>query len=182
MKVLIIGSSKSGKSEIAEKISYKLNKNGNLFYLATMKPYDKEDELRIKNHKKNREKYNFKTLEIQRDFEILKDNISENDTILFESVTSALTNNMFYNNRVINDAGKNVIRSLKKNILSFKNVIIVSDYIHSDSIAYDDITENYKSQLALVNTFLSKVCDVVIECSFSNIKIHKGKREYEKII
>lgn len=181
MKVLIIGSSKSGKSEIAEKISYKLKENGSLYYIATMKPYDSEDNLRIENHKKNRKKYDFKTVEIQKNFKSLKDIISKDDTVLFESVTSALTNYMFCNDKIEKNAGKTVINELKNNILYFKNVIIVSDFIHSDSIEYDDITEDYKYMLSRINISLAKLCDIVIECSFSNIKIHKGKREYEKI-
>ena len=43
MNYLIIGGSKSGKSDIAEKISLNLNQN-KVIYIATMKPYDDEDK------------------------------------------------------------------------------------------------------------------------------------------
>lgn len=64
MIVLIIGGAKSSKSSYAEFYSSNLSKKGKgeLYYLATMNPYDSEDLKRIENHLKNREKYDFKTI------------------------------------------------------------------------------------------------------------------------
>ncbi len=49
MNYLVIGGSKSGKSNISEQIALELNKD-KVIYIATMKPFDIEDEERIKNH------------------------------------------------------------------------------------------------------------------------------------
>ena len=65
MNYLIIGGSKSGKSQISEDIALKLN-NDKVIYIATMKPFDKEDEERIKKHIKSREGLDFITIEKQR--------------------------------------------------------------------------------------------------------------------
>ena len=48
MNYLIIGGSKSGKSHISEQIALSLNKD-KAVYIATMKPFDIEDEERIKS-------------------------------------------------------------------------------------------------------------------------------------
>ena len=65
MNYLIIGGAKSGKSEIGEKTALALNED-KVIYIATMKPYDKEDEKRIKKHIKNRKGLNFITKEKHR--------------------------------------------------------------------------------------------------------------------
>ena len=58
MIVLIIGGAKSSKSSYAEFYSSNLSKKGKeeLYYLATMNPYEYEDFKQIENQLKNREK------------------------------------------------------------------------------------------------------------------------------
>lgn len=177
MNYLIIGGSKSGKSEVGEKIALTLNKY-KVIYIATMKPYDKEDEERIKKHIKNREGLNFVTIEKQKNLnEVVKD-INFDDTILIDSITSLLTNEMFIENNIIKNPSANMMANLQKVITKAKNVVIVSDYIFNDSIKYDDISENFKKELAIINIELAKLCDNVIECSFGNIKYRKGKEKF----
>jgi len=74
MNYLIIGGSKSGKSEVGEKISLTLNKD-KVIYIATMRPYDKEDEERINKHIENRGELNFITLEVQKNLHEIVKNI-----------------------------------------------------------------------------------------------------------
>ena len=96
MIIFIIGGSKSGKSKIAESWASKLNsKDGRLVYLATMKPYDNEDLKRIEKHIENREKYNFITYEIHKNIENIINNLKKDDTVLLDSVTYLVTNEMF---------------------------------------------------------------------------------------
>ena len=95
MKYLIIGGSKSGKSEIGEKISLHLNSE-KVIYVATMRPYDNEDKERIKRHIQRRIGLNYETLEVERNLHKIVNNISKEDTVLIDSITSLLTNEMFH--------------------------------------------------------------------------------------
>ncbi len=215
MNYLIIGGSKSGKSEVGEKIALTLSREpkstiwceslkqtsqihdvmmvaysvstqrtnvsrvslGKVIYIATMKPFDEEDKERIKKHIKNREGFNFITLEVEKNLHEIVKNISEEDTILIDSITSLLTNEMFIDNEIIKNPSVNILNGLKQIILKAENTIIVSDYIFNDAIKYDEITKNFQKELAIINRALAELCDNVIECSFGNMKCHKCKGE-----
>jgi len=216
MNYLIIGGSKSGKSEIGEKIalsresksmiwcesltqrtnvsrvslrkelksmiwreSHSQRSNvrreqGKVIYIATMKAYDKEDEERIKRHVENRKGLNFTTIEVQRNLHEIVNNIKSNDTILIDSITSLLTNEMFVGNEIIKNPSINILNGLKQIIIKAQNTVIISDYIFIDSIEYDEVTKSFKKELAIINKELAKLCDNVIECSFGNTKYFKS--------
>ncbi|MBY7026006.1 MULTISPECIES: bifunctional adenosylcobinamide kinase/adenosylcobinamide-phosphate guanylyltransferase [Clostridium] len=173
MNCLIIGGSKSGKSNIGEKIALSLNKD-KVIYIATMSPYDDEDKKRVEQHIINRAGLSFITLEQFRDLNETVKYIHKEDTILIDSITSLLINEMFIKNDIIKYPSLKIINNIKEIINTVKNVVIVSDYIFSDSIEYDEISENYKRELGKINKELADICDTVMECSFSNVKVHKG--------
>jgi len=195
MNYLIIGGSKSGKSEASEKIALTLSREtksmiwcesltqrrsvrqvslDKVIYIATMKPYDKEDEERIKKHIQNRVGLNFITLEVQRNLHEIVNNIKSDDTVLLDSITSLLTNEMFIGNEIIKNPSINILNGLKQIIKKAKNTVVVSDYIFNDAIEYDEITEKFKRELAIINKELVIFCETVIECSFGNIKYFKS--------
>lgn len=176
MKYLIIGGSKSGKSEIGEKISLYLNSE-KVIYVATMKPYDNEDKERIKKHIQKRIGLNYETLEVQRNLHKIVNNISKEDTVLIDSITSLLTNEMFCSRKIIEKPSINILNGLEQILFKARNTIIVSDYIFNDAIQYDEVTKNYQKELAIINRRLAEICDNVIECSFGNVKYRKGKGE-----
>lgn len=172
MNYLIIGGSKSGKSDIAEKISLELNKD-KVIYIATMKPYDDEDKKRIEAHIKKRYGHNFITIEKQKDIGEACMSINSEDTVLIDSTTSLLNNEMFNGDTINNEAGIKIIDDINKILDKGCNTVIVSDYIFNDSIEYDEITENYRRQLALINKELAQCCENVIECTFGIQKVWK---------
>lgn len=176
MKCLIIGGSKSGKSEIAEKISLRLNSE-KVIYVATMRAYDDEDRERIEKHIKRRIGLKYETLEVERNLNKIVNDIGEEDTVLIDSITSLLTNEMFCRGEIIKYSSKNILGGLEQVLYKAKNTLVVSDYIFNDAIKYDEITKGYQKELAIINRRLAEICDIVIECSFGNVKYHKGRGE-----
>ena len=68
---------------------------------------------------------------------------------------------------------------------SERDIVIVSDYIYSDAILYDELTDAYR-RLAYIDRTLAAVCDVVLEVAFGSITLHKGGEVfsalYEKVL
>lgn len=176
MICLVIGGAKSGKSMYAQNLSKELeNESGNLYYVATMNPYDLEDLKRIENHLKERDGYGFETIEVQRNIGSIVSKIEKKDTLLIDSLTSIVTNEMFYLDEFNENVKSNIINGIKSISNAALNVVMVSDYISSDSIHYDNYTESFRKELGNLNIELAKASDVVIECVFNNIIIHKGR-------
>ena len=71
--------------------------------------------------------------------------------------------------------GMVILSGILEIINNSKNVVIVSDYLFSDSIQYDCYTENFRKEIGVVNRKLAKIADTVVECSYGNIIYHKGK-------
>lgn len=183
MVIFIVGGSKSGKSMLAQDISKNIENNkGNLYYIATMKPYDDEDILRIQNHIDEREGYNFKTIEKNKDIIDINHKFKFEDTVLLDSVTALLTNEMFSENNINTNVYKKIIEHIRVLKEKVQNLVIVSDYLFSDSIIYDECTENFRKELGKINIEVAKFSDVVIEMSFKNKIIHKGKDLIGEII
>lgn len=185
MIIFISGGSKSGKSKIAELWSSKLNsKGGRLVYLATMKPYDNEDLKRIEKHIENREKYKFTTYEIHNNIENVVNNLKNDDTVLLDSVTSLVTNEMFSKEEVNFNVIDKILNGIYEISKSIKNLVVVSDYVFSDSIIYDNFTEGFRKNLGVINRGIATEADIVCESLYENIIIYKGEEllKYEKLI
>lgn len=176
MIILIVGGSKSGKSMLGQKISKSLEeKQGNLYYIATMKPFDKEDINRINNHIIEREGWGFKTLEQSINIDEISSITKKNDTLLIDSITSLVTNEMFDGENFIKYVSDKIMTGIKDISNKANNIVIVTDYLFSDSIVYDNYTENFRKELGKLNRDIAKLSDIVIECCFNNKIIHKGK-------
>lgn len=182
MKIAIIGGTRSGKSFLGEKLCKKINTSDNIIYIATMKPNCSEDLSRIEGHLNRRKGENFKTIEAFKDVNNIKGKIKEDDTLLLDSVTTLLNNEMFTKDGIKEKLHEKIAKDIKELSDFCKNIVIVSDYIFSDSIIYESFTENYKRELAYLNRNIIEFCDIVIECTYNNYEIHKGEVEGRKLI
>lgn len=179
MIIFVVGGAKSNKSSIGELLAAQFHSGGNLFYLATMNPYDEDDEKRIEDHIENRKGYNFITVEQKRDLGEIVNNFNKEDTILLDSITSLLTNEMFRESEIIEDVSDKITEAITKYKKRVKNLIIVSDYIFSDGIRYDKYTESFKRELGAINCNIAAISDVAIESSFGSVIFHKGKERIQ---
>ena len=176
MIILLVGGSKSGKSMAAQRYAKKLKRiDGSLYYVATMKPYDDEDLKRIENHINERKGWGFTTIEKSQDIKEIISKVKSNDTLLIDSITSLVTNEMFPKSGFVSEVSDKIISDIKFIANSTKNLVIVTDYLFSDSIIYDDYTDVFRRELGNINISLASIADIVIEFSFGNEIIHKGK-------
>ncbi len=196
MKVLISGGAKNGKSMYAQRVAKNLaeEKEVPLYYVATMEPVDDEDRARIKRHVEDRAGWGFITIEeplkLSKIFnghgqrylslEEPADIPDASGVFLVDSLTALLGNNMFRSD------GKmylGILDEMKEDLDTFSNIagdiVMVSDFINCDGFDFDEITEKYRENLAILERFLAGNYDKVVEISAGQIISFKGEMSGE---
>lgn len=168
---LILGGSGSGKSEYAESRSLTLNQ-GEKLYIATMFPYDEESKKRIGKHKKMRADKNFITAECYTSLKSLQE--YKTDTVLLECMSNLVANEMFLDTGAKEEAVKEILQGIRQLQSLYKNIILVSNDIFCDGVAYTDDMALYLSYLAQINNQIAMEADVVVEVVCGIPIIHKG--------
>lgn len=172
MSTFISGGCKNGKSFYAQRIAKAAGTP--LYYVATMIPRDSEDDARILRHQKEREGWGFETLECGEDILSCLDRADPNGAFLLDSVTALLSNEMFTTSGMDPDAPARLAGELKQFVRRAPKSVLVSDYIYSDAMLYDDWTEAYRRGLALIDRALAACCDNVLEVVHGQVIVHKG--------
>ena len=173
MSVFISGGCKNGKSYYTQRIA----KNGGkpLYYVATMIPRDDEDEARIARHRAERAGWGFETLECGKHILDCLDGADPAGSFLLDSVTALLSNEMFSAEGIDRDAPGRIAGELVEFVRRAPGTVLVSDYIYSDAILYDDWTEAYRRGLAQIDRALAAACDDVLEVVHGIVVVHKGR-------
>ena len=182
MRIFISGGVKNGKSYYAQRLA-KARQTDKLYYIATMRPADAEDDERVKRHRKERGGWGFTTIEQHSDIETILGKCDYGGSFLLDSVTALLANEMFPQNGGVNENAREKITDGLSEILSqVEDIVIVSDYIYSDAILFEPLTEQYRESLAAIDRFLASRCDIVLELVYSNVLVHKGEELYEAVL
>ena len=178
MNVLISGGAKNGKSFYAQQIASELADCGPLYYIATMIPRDDEDRARIERHIREREGWEFETIEQGRNITDLidRDDVDLKGSFLLDSVTAVLENEMFPvaikdGRAEFSGEDREAPERVKEELVAFAkavsraggSVVFVSDCIYGDSCGYSESTERYRRALAGADRALADVCDRVTE-------------------
>ena len=179
MKIFISGGCKNGKSTYAQVLA-KRQQPGPLYYIATMKAVDREDEERINKHCREREGLGFITVEQPCGIENILEKCDYGGSFLLDSLTALLANEMFpvrgsAENIVDTGACKRISAGLTKILSRIRRIVIVSDYIYSDAMLFDPLTEEYRKSLAALDRLAAKHCDVVLEAAYAQLIVHKGR-------
>lgn len=160
MIILVSGGSSSGKSAFAEKLCLEF-KTKKLYYIATMEPYGKEAKNRIERHIKQREGKGFITIE---KFTNIKDVwLPKGSTVILESLSTLLANEMFSANGRGEKADVEVLSGIKKLCKTCENTIIVTDNIFEDGVFYLPKTMEYLKALGEINYQIASMADEVID-------------------
>ena len=181
MKVFISGGCKNGKSHQAQRLAkHQQGKGGGaLYYIATMNAADHEDDERIKRHREERDGWGFATIEQWQNIEAILGGCEREGSFLLDSVTALLANEMFgADGAVHTGASEKIAAGLLKILNQINNIVIVSDYIYSDAILYDPMTEEYRKSLARLDRLVAQHCDAVLEVCCAQVIIHKGKEAF----
>jgi len=181
MKIFISGGCKNGKSTYAQRIAkWQSQQASPLYYIATMSAVDEEDSARISTHQQEREGWGFTTIEQPTGIENILHKCDYDGSFLLDSLTALLANEMFPTSGDFDEnAWERIAAGLLQVLGKLENIVIVSDYIYSDAMQYDPLTEAYRKSLAALDRLAAKNCDVVLEAAYTQIITHKGEVPYE---
>lgn len=196
---LVTGGSGSGKSEYGENwLTGKENKGRdfiqreeNYLYIATMEPYGEEAKERIKRHRKMRSSKGFLTIECYKDLKKL--NAFQETGQNFSGILLECMSNLVANELYLPDGSmKKEDLVLEEVLLGVENLkkqtdrlIIVSNEVTSDGIAYPAETRIYQELLGKINQTLAKQADLVTEVVYGipiKIKESQGCSDRDIII
>ena len=175
MRILLLGGSKSGKSHLAQALCRKLAEGGPMIYWATMEPVDGEDRERIRRHVEDRAGWGFTTLERGRDLRLVAEEVKD-ATVLLDSVTAALGNEMFTADGVDADAAARLAGDLLYISRRCRHFVCVCDEIWRDGCIFDETTEAYRRCLAEICRTLATEFDAVYEVTAGLVHVWKGER------
>jgi len=182
MIVFITGGVKSGKSMYAQILSKYLSdtKKLKLNYIATMIPYDKEDEKRIERHIADRSGWGFDTIEESFDLKNIDKDKLNDSVVLLDSLTALVQNVVFpLDESKLRKEPIDIYSDVQYVSSKATDLIIVSDYIFSDAIKYSDTVNEYLEIFGKCHRLICKDADVVIECSYSNMKFWKNEVDFD---
>lgn len=181
MKILILGGSKSGKSDFAQEIALKLAQGGTHYYVATLRNTgNKADTATVESHLARRAGMGFETVEQDRNILECLDRTDIGGTFLLDSVTTLVTNELYPPEKNYETDEAAALRCCDE-LVEFANrvrhAVIVSDDLSRDAVHYDPATEAFRRHLGRIHCRLAKECDVVMEMAFGNLLVHKGEWE-----
>ena len=179
MRIFISGGCKNGKSYYAQHLAKKQQADKQLYYIATMESSDNEDDERIVRHQKEREGWGFATVEQANDIDDILNSCKHDGSFLLDSLTALLANEMFTKNEP--KPCEKISNGLNNIMNNIHNIVIVSDYLYNDGLIYDPLTEKYRKSLALLDQLAAKLCDVVLEVSYTQVIAHKGEDIFDKV-
>ena len=162
MLTLVSGGSASGKSEYAESLILASNARPRV-YVATMEVWDQESRDRVRRHRDMRKDKGFVTVEAPRN--LRQAVIPQGGAALLECMSNLCANECFGPDG-FEGAYDRIWRGVCHLIETCEDVVIVTNELFSDGVAYPAETERYLSVLAELNRAIAEKADRVYEvCS-----------------
>ena len=176
--IFITGGVRSGKSAFAEQMTAQFGVNKCCHYIATGVPFDNEMKARIHRHRMDREKQqlNWDTIEMQVAFPNNTNNYSENDVILFECVTTWLSN-VLYAAEKIKEPDQFIetqITLFQQQLLfwqerSVKMIIVSNEVLDEPSSIYKEVNQ-YRKLLGELHQWMVMQSEEAYEVQFQLVQ------------
>ena len=154
--ILITGGARSGKSIFAQKLANNLSKK--VTYIATDKARDKEMELRIKIHRKNRPSH-WRTIEKEKNItEVLSRVAGKSDVILLDCLTLLISN-------LLLSSRKNVLKEIRRLVSKIREikatVLIVSNEVGMGIVPDNRLARKFRDMAGKANQIVAQAADEV---------------------
>ena len=165
--IFISGAVRSGKSAWAEKRALEIA-SGPLVYLATARVYDQEMRVRVERHQVLRKDKGFLTVECGENLTEVLPNLPYEAPVLLECLGTWTANEMFAPDGSVASVGE-IVEKIYGVVCALReraaNLLIVSNDIFSDGVAYEEPTENYRRALGSLHVKLATDADIAVECA-----------------
>lgn len=176
--IFITGGVRSGKSAFAEQIVAQSGGSKQFIYVASGVAFDEEMQNRINRHQQDRNlgPLQWQTLEIQADFPNILHTFSSNEVVLFECVTTWLSNVFYYTEQVVDrlQAIMNHIHNFQQQLLQWKNngvkVVIVSNEILDEPPSSYEEVNLYRQILGELHQWIVSKSDEAYEVQFQLVQ------------
>lgn len=170
MIILFTGGSACGKSSYAEGVCTGLPMPR--YYIAAMKPYGAEADVRIRRHRAMRAGKGFETFECYTGLKDLE--LPERGTVLLECICNLTANEMFDDEGGIHDPYEAVMAGVEHLIQSCDNVVIITNDVGAEHDDYGEATEEYVRVMGKINAAIAQKADRVIEMAAGVPMVIKG--------
>ena len=182
MMVLVIGGSGSGKSAYAESLTDDLMQKDTdgksdecgcaaeavckKYYLATMKVFDEEGRKKVERHRSLRGGKGFDTVEQSTDIHRAVEKMGAGKQIvLLECLSNLTANEMFCGEEpaMAGQVVEKIMRGLEALKAQTTHLIVVTNNVFEDGIAYEEATMEYIRAIGNLNRRLADLADQVVE-------------------
>ena len=171
MLSLVTGGSGSGKSAFAEDkvLSYG---EAERIYIATMHPFDGESHKRIERHRKMRAGKGFETVECYTGLK--KVVLPKGCVVLLECMSNLVANEMFEERGAHEQTVQEIMAGVENLLQQAAHVVIVTNEIFSDAVAFDREMDTYLKYLGKINQEIAGKADEVTEVVYGIPVQHKS--------
>jgi adenosylcobinamide kinase/adenosylcobinamide-phosphate guanylyltransferase len=173
MRTLISGGAGSGKSALAEDLALKSTAAVRV-YLATMTVWGAEDRERVERHRALRWGKGFVTVERTERLDELT--LPADCVVLLEDLGNLAANECF-GGQGFPGAQERILAGLEVLSEQCRDLIVVSNELFSDGIAYPAQTQRYLELMAALNRRLAEGFDRVVEVTAGLPIVWKGVLE-----
>ena len=171
MYILVSGGAASGKSEYAESLVLASAARPRL-YVATMEVWDEESRARVARHRAMRRDKGFETIEAPR--RLFEAALPKGGVALLECLSNLCANECF-GPEGFEGAYDRIWRGLCHLTDACRDVVVVTNELFSDGVAYAPETEAYLEILARLNRAIAARADQVWEVCCGIPILQKGE-------